>query len=214
LPDAGAGIRVVLIDHHAIFRRGLSDILDRESDIEVVGEAARTEEGLNRVAEVNPDVVIVAVRLPGVSGIEATRRLLATSSKRRVVMLTASDQPEDVEQAILAGASGYVVKDAGPSEIASAIRAAAAGESHLSPRIAAGVLNRFREEHPSGGLDLTARERPILTQMAEGRSNPEIAEALGISVQTVKGHVSSLMEKLGASNRTQAAVEAVRRGLV
>jgi DNA-binding NarL/FixJ family response regulator len=212
--EARADIRVVLVDHHAIFRRGIRGVLDREDGIAVVGEAADAQDGLEQTAKLDPDIVLMAVRLPGVSGIEATQRLLASATDCRVVMLTASDRPEDIEQAILAGASGYVVKDAGPREIASAIRTTAAGESHLSPRIAATILKRFRDKHPPAGPDLTARERPILELLADGRSNPEIAEGLGISVQTVKEHVSRLLEKLGAENRTQAAAEAVRRGLV
>jgi two-component system, NarL family, response regulator LiaR len=206
-------IRVLLVDHHAIFRRGLIELLEREDGVAVAGEAASADEARQEVARTEPDVVLMAGRLPDASGAEATRRLVRDSSAR-VVMLTASDRAEDVEQAIMAGALAYVVKDSAPAEIANAIRSAMDGESYLSPRIAAGMLARFRAEHPEPDVLLTPREVPVLEQIVEGRSNPEIAEALGISVQTVKEHVASLMEKLGVENRTQAAVQAVRRRLV
>jgi DNA-binding NarL/FixJ family response regulator len=211
--EQSAPISVVLVDDHAIFRRGLAELFAKVDGISVSGEAGDANEAVERAGELHPDVVLMAVRLPGTSGIEATGDVLAASPGSRVVMLTASHEVDDAERSIVAGASGYVLKEAPIEQITAAVRAAAAGLSPLSPAIASGMMERLRVEG-GGDLDLTDRELAVLRLMADGRSNPEIATELEISVQTVKGHVSRLLEKLGAENRTQAAVEAVRKGLV
>jgi DNA-binding NarL/FixJ family response regulator len=207
-------ISVVLVDGHAIFRHGLADLLDSVDGITVLGEAENARQAVERAGELSPDIVLMAVRLPGTSGIKATGEVLAASPASRVVMLTASKELSDAERSIVAGASGYVLKQAPIEEIATAIRAAAAGHSPLSPAIASGMLERIRVEEREQDITLTDREGAVLELMVGGRSNPEIAAELEISVQTVKGHVSRLLEKLEAENRTQAAVAAVRRGLV
>jgi NarL family two-component system response regulator LiaR len=209
----GPGPRVLIVDDHAVFRGALRDLLEADG-CEVVGEAEAGEEGIARARELAPDLVIMDVTLRGASGIEATSRLRAELPATRVVMLSASDGFGDAEQAILAGACGYLLKDSSVDAIAAGVRAAAEGESPLSPRIAAEFLRRYRDHRALAERSpLTEREGAVLHLMINGRSNPEIAAELAISKQTVKNHVSSVLGKLGVENRTQAAAEAVRRGL-
>lgn len=219
-PDAPpAGIRVLIVDHHALFRRGLREHLEG-SGVDVVGVAEDPAGAVALAAETEPDVVLMEIRMPGGSGIETTRRLLGAVPGARVLMLTIAADEDVVAKAIMAGACGYVLKDAGGDEILAAIAAAAGGESALSPRIASALIERVREREPppaSQGGDgpmLTQREREVLSLIVEGRENNEIAVELVISPETVKSHVSSILEKLEADNRVQAAVAAVRAGLV
>jgi DNA-binding NarL/FixJ family response regulator len=210
----GGGRRVVVVDHHAIFRTALRNLLD-ENGFDVVGEAQDGDQGVDLAHELRPDVVAMAVILPGISGIEATRRLVALTPESRVVMLTASDDIAHVDEAILAGAVGYLLKDDPADRIAAAMRAAAEGESVFSPKIASQLV--WRASNGQSEPDqprLTHRELEVLELMAEGRENSEIASELSISVETVKNHVSSVLAKLEAVNRTEAAVQAVRRGLL
>jgi DNA-binding NarL/FixJ family response regulator len=213
-----AGIRVLIVDDHALFRRGLREHLET-SGLDVVGEAEDAAGALALCVETEPEVVLMDISMPGGSGIDATRRLRAAVPDTRVLMLTVSTEEEVVVEAIMAGACGYLLKDAEGAQILAAIAAAAGGGGALSPRIAALLIDRVRERSqppPSDGDDrakLTAREREVLSLVVEGRDNTEIAAELVISPETVKTHVSSLLSKLEADNRVQAAVKAVRAGL-
>jgi DNA-binding NarL/FixJ family response regulator len=212
-------VSVVVVDDHDIFRRGLSTLLSQYGGLEVAGEASDGEKAVRLVTALAPDVVVMDLNLPGISGTEATRRLAANVPHTRVLVLTISANDRDVTEAVLAGASGYLLKDASIDEIVRGIRAAAAGESLISPPIATTLLERLR--HAEGGAvtvdehaELTKRELEVLRLMAAGRDNAEIAEALFISPQTVKNHVSNILRKLQLENRIQAAVLAVRKGIV
>lgn len=198
-----------------MFRHGIGKLLE-EAGFRVAGEAHSAEQAVARAVELTPDVVVMAVRLRGASGIEATRRIREAVAETRVLMLTNSIDSADTDGAIRAGACGYVLKDDSSEEIVAAVRAAAAGESPLSPRIAWSLLGHLRAEPANNGArpKLTARERHVLELLAAGRRNTQIAEDLSISVHTVKRHVSHLFAKLEVENRTQAAVEATRRGLL
>jgi len=185
----------------------------------VVEEAADGERAVRVVARVKPDVVLMDLRLPQASGVEATRRILERLPGTHVLVLTISDAERDVTDAILAGARGYLLKESTLEEIMAGIRSAAVGQSTLSPRIAARVLDRLRALEQSGRVregeaDLTERELEILGLMAVGKDNAEIGDKLVIITQTVKNHVSSILAKLRLENRVQAAVHAVRRGIV
>jgi DNA-binding NarL/FixJ family response regulator len=208
-------IAVLLVDEDAMFRHGIRELLE-EVGFLIAGEARSAEEAVAQAVELAPDVVLMAVRLRGASGIEATRRIREAVPEARVLMLTNSIDSADSDGAIRAGACGYVLKDDSPQQIVAAIRAAAAGESPLSPRIVAGLLGHLRGEAVNDGAkpELTARERNVLELLVAGCRNTEIAEDLSISVYTVKRHVSHLFTKLEVENRTQAAVEATRRGLL
>jgi DNA-binding NarL/FixJ family response regulator len=212
-------ISVVVVDDHDVFRDGLVRLLAEREDISVVGDAADGERALRLVERLAPDVVVMDLNLPGLSGIEAIRRLAAIAPQSRVLVLTISVADSDVVEAIMAGACGYLLKDASIDEIVSGVRAAAAGESLLSPRIATGLLERLRDLADDGDSaerhgELTERELEVLGLVAKGMDNAEIAEALVISPQTAKNHVSNILAKLQLENRIQAAVHAVRRGLV
>jgi NarL family two-component system response regulator LiaR len=209
-------IRTILVDDHDLFRRGLRELLE-EQDIAVVGEADDGEEGIRLARHASPDVVVLDLHMPRMDGVTATRRLREAVPSARVLVLTVSEDDEAAVRALLAGASGYLVKDASISEIAAAVRAAAAGDVPLSPRIGSGVVERLRSSGAaeSGRHDeLSERELEVLGLIAEGRDNSEIAATLVISPQTVKAHVSSILAKLGVENRVQAAVYAVRNRLV
>ncbi|MGZ5354971.1 MAG: response regulator [Solirubrobacterales bacterium] len=218
-----AGVRVLIADHHALFRRGLREHLEA-SGLEVVGEVEDAAGAVGLSVETEPDVILMEISMPGGSGIEATKSLLGAVPGVRVLMLTIAAEEDVVAEAIMAGACGYVLKDAGGDEIVAAIAAAARGESALSPRIASALIERVREREPErepprtapggGSPSLTRREREVLSLIVDGKENHEIAVELVISLETVKTHVSSILEKLEADNRVQAAVAAVRAGLV
>jgi DNA-binding NarL/FixJ family response regulator len=208
---------VMLVDDHRLFREGLREILEEEG-FPVVGEAESAAGAVAIAAERKPAVVLMDLEMPGGSGIEATRRLAERCPDSRVVVLTVSAEEADVVEAVQAGACGYLLKDASVEEIAAGVQAAVEGDSLLSPRVTADLLERVREAPAPrplpGEPKLTERERDVLRLVSQGRGNPEIAKELGISEQTVKTHVSSLLEKLGVDNRIQAAVYAVRNGLI
>jgi DNA-binding NarL/FixJ family response regulator len=216
---ADAAHSVMIVDDHRLFRQGLRDLL-RESGFKVTGEAENAADAVALAAETKPDVALMDINMPGSSGIDATRRLGLVSPATRVVMLTVSPDEGDVAAAVAAGACGYLLKDASVQDVASSVRAAAAGESLLSPRIAADLLARMREAPPPQEVpeeerpQLTEREQETLRMIVEGKGNAEIAEELVISEQTVKNHVSSVLAKLEVDNRIQAAVYAVRERLV
>jgi DNA-binding NarL/FixJ family response regulator len=209
--------RVVIIDDHELFRGGLVQLLE-ERGIVVVGESGLAADGIRQVGEVHPDVVLMDLSMPGMSGIEATQRLSASAPLVRVLVLTVSADERSVTDALLAGACGYLVKDAPIDQIVEGIRAAARGESSISPRIASQLIRRMREpaevEPTRLGTELTPRELEVLKLLSRGVDNPGIARTLHLSQHTVKNHVSSILVKLQVENRLQAAVRAVRSGLV
>jgi DNA-binding NarL/FixJ family response regulator len=214
----GDRLRVLLVDDHDLFRTGLRNLLE-EQGVQVVGEAASGSDALRIVREIAPDVVVMDLNMPGMSGVEATREITAIAPLTRVVVLTISDQDDDVMDAIVAGACGYLVKDSSIEELMRGINAAAIGESLISPPIASKVLQRMRAVTLDQGAEtiraeLSDRELDVLRLIANGKDNSEIAEALHISPKTVKNHISNILMKLQIDNRIQAAVYAVRSGIV
>jgi len=212
-------IRLLLVDDHAFFRSGLRAILAEFDTVEVVGEAANGEAAIPLIERRRPDVVIMDLNMPGASGAEATRQIRQLSPRTEVVMLTVSAAEDDIVEALEAGAAGYLLKDAQGDEILRAVTAAAHGGSVLTPAVARTVVERARRMRaggvaPDALAELSERERDVLHLLAEGKDNAEIAAELFVSVATVKHDVSTLLAKLGASNRLQAAVKAVRSGLL
>jgi DNA-binding NarL/FixJ family response regulator len=208
-------LRVVVADDHPAFRRGLVRLLRRQG-IEVVADVTNGEAAIRAVEELAPDVVVMDLNMPGMSGLEATRRVTELSPASPVLVLSVSAQEVDVTEAILAGAMGYVLKDGPVEEVVEGIRAAAVGHSVISPRIAMILMQRARDTLAAPGVraHLSAREREVLALMAEGQSNYEIAENLVLSRSTVRRHISNILRKLQVENRVQAAVHAVRNHLV
>ena len=213
--------RVLLVDDHALFRRGLARMLEAQG-VNVVGEAPTGEAGVKLAEELRPDVVVMDLQMPGMGGVAATAEVLKRLPAAQVLVLTISVEQSQVLDALLAGATGYLLKDAEGAEIVAGIRSAAAGDAMISPRIAGKLVERLREvddrtvDAPEAEEDnhLTERESEILRLIASGMDNAAIADQLIISPKTVKNHVASILEKLGLENRIQAAVYAVRRGLV
>jgi DNA-binding NarL/FixJ family response regulator len=206
-------IRVLLADDHAVVRQGLRTFLDLQEDIEVVAEAADGEAAVAGAARHDPDVILLDLVMPVLDGVGALRQLVG--GRARVIVLTSFGDDDKLFAALRAGATGYLLKDVEPAELVKAIRSAHGGDSPLSPAIATRVV----EEIAHGGApaevdDLTPRERDVLLLIARGRSNKVIALELGVAEKTVKTHVSHILGKLGLSDRTQAALYAVRRGLV
>ncbi len=214
-----ASPRVVLVDDHDLFRTGLRNLLE-EQNVQVVGECDNGTDALRAVRELAPDVVVMDLNMPGISGVEATRQISMIAPLTRVLVLTISDQDSDVMDAILAGACGYLLKDASIAELMQGIQAAAIGESLVSPTIATKVLQRVRATSASHrGADtiqseLSDREIQVLKLIANGNDNAMIAGELHISPKTVKNHISNILMKLQIDNRIQAAVYAVRSGIV
>ena len=211
--------RVLLVDDHDLFRTGLKTLLE-EQGIRVVGEAANGQTALRMVSELAPEVVIMDLNMPGLSGVATTREVTSLSPLTRVVVLTISSDDNDVMDAVMAGACGYLLKDSSIHDLVGGIRAAAAGESLISPQIAAKVLQRLRAQGTSADVaekvtaELSDREIEVLKLIANGKDNAEIARELFISPKTVKNHISNILMKLQIENRIQAAVYAVRSGLV
>lgn len=207
-------VRVVLVDDHHIVRRGLRSFLDSFDDISVIGEAANGEELLAKVEAWLPDVVLMDLLMPGgMTGIETTQKLRTVSPHTQVVVLTAFTDEARVIAALRVGAIGYVRKDAAPDLLLSAVRGAALGRSVLDPKIAGAVLQELLEQSTIEP-GLTERETEVLRQLAHGRTNRAIAEALVISEETVKTHVGNILAKLHLAHRTQAALYALKQGLV
>ncbi|MCX5014696.1 MULTISPECIES: response regulator transcription factor [unclassified Streptomyces] len=209
-----SGIRVLLVDDHQVVRRGLRTFLEVQEDIEVVGEASDGEEGIARAEELRPDVILMDIKMPGTDGIEALRRLRELANPARVLIVTSFTEQRTVVPALRAGAAGYVYKDIDPDALAGAIRSVHAGHVLLQPEVAE-VLLAQEDQSSSAGRpgSLTDREREVLGLIADGRSNREIARALVLSEKTVKTHVSNILMKLDLSDRTQAALWAVRHGI-
>ena len=214
-------IRVLLVDDQALVRSGFRLILETREDLEVVGEAEDGREAVELARKLSPDVILMDVRMPNVDGVEATRRLSALGSPARVLILTTFDLDEYVYEAIRAGASGFLLKDVQPAQLVEAIRVVAAGEALLAPDRHAAAARPLRRPAPGRPTApppelarLTERELEILTLMADGLSNAELAERLFLSETTVKTHVSSVLRKLELRDRVQAVVLAHRAGLV
>ena len=207
-------IRVVLADDHAVVRQGLRTFLDLQDDIEVVAEAADGQTAVGATLRTDPDVVLLDLVMPGLDGVGVLARLRERDARARVIVLTSFGDDDKLFAALRAGAAGYLLKDVEPSELVRAIRSAHAGQSPLSPAVA----TRIVEEVAHGGAavfgELTFRELDVLTLIARGRSNKVIARELGVAEKTVKTHVSHILGKLGLTDRTQAALYAVRQGLV
>ena len=204
-------IRVFLLDDHEIVRRGLRELFETDEEFEVVGEAATVEETLRRVPPTKPDVAILDVRLPDGSGIEACRDLRAATPDLRCLMLTSFADDNALFSAILAGASGYVLKQIKGADLLTAVRRVAAGESLIDPALTASVVDRLRGNQEDEKLRrLTAQERRILHLIAEGKTNRQIGEEMFLAEKTVKNYVSNLLAKMGFSRRTEAAVYATR----
>ena len=211
-------IRVVVADDEELVRTGLRMILGAEEGLDVVGEATNGEEALRLVVELEPDVVLLDIRMPVLDGLETTRRLQAGDSTVKVVILTTFDSDRHVYEALRAGASGFLLKDAPASHLVSAIHAAAAGDAVLAPSVTRRVVDELTRRQAPDGIErmseLTQREREVLGLMAVGRSNAEIAEHLVIGEGTVKTHVARILMKLGVRDRLQAVVLAYQAGAV
>jgi DNA-binding NarL/FixJ family response regulator len=211
-------LRVVLVDDHPVYREGLARLLS-QSGVEVVAQAGNGPDALSIVEAAAPDVVVMDLNMPGMSGVDVTRKLVQRNPASKVLVVSVSAQEEDVTEAILAGASGYVLKDGPVEEVVAGIQAAANGESLISPRIATMLLRKMRLDGPSemdppATTPLSERELQVLRLVAEGKGNQEISEALYIGQSTVRNHISSILMKLQVENRVQAAVRAVRDRIV
>jgi DNA-binding NarL/FixJ family response regulator len=218
---AGEPIRVLVVDDHALFRRGLEMVLSQESDIEVVGEAGDGAEAVELAAQLLPDIVLMDVRMPRRSGIEACTAIKDVVPSAKIVMLTISDDEADLYDAIKAGASGYLLKEISIDEVAAAIRSVSGGQSLISPSMASKLLTEFatmikkgdeRQQLPAPRL--TDRELEVLKLVAKGLNNRDIAKELFISENTVKNHIRNILEKLQLHSRMEAVVYAVREKLL
>lgn len=217
-------VRVLLVDDHAVMRAGFRMILDAEDDLVVVGEAGNGADAVAAASALRPDVICMDVQMPGMDGLEATRRIVADpASTAVVVVVTTFDRDDYLFQALQAGASGFLLKNAGPEELVTAVRVAAAGDGLLAPAVTKRVIERFAASAPPdapaamppspAAALLTERETEVLRLLADARSNAEIATALYIGEATVKTHVSNVLQKLGARDRVAAVVYAHRHGL-
>jgi two-component system NarL family response regulator len=214
-------LKVLVVDDHALFRRGLQMVLEQEDDIDVIGEAADGAEAVAKAQELMPDVVLMDVRMPKRSGIEATQEIKDLLPHAKILMLTISDEEADLYDAIKAGASGYLLKEISIEEVADAIRSVWAGQSRISPSMASKLLNEFaaiskrgEERRQVPAPRLTEREMEVLGLVAEGLNNREIGVRLFISENTVKNHIRNILEKLHLHSRMEAVVYAVREKLL
>ncbi len=213
-------IRVLLVDDHALFCAGVAGLLGAQVDLEVVGEAGDGEEALAKAKELMPDVILMDLFMPGMSGLEATRRISEAFPYVKIVVLTVSEEDEDVFEAIKAGAHGYLVKKIQPEPLIQAVRGAFRGEAPISRATATKILKEFGRLARSGPgreplhQNLSPREREVLERLVKGATNKEIASSLTISENTVKNHLKNILEKLHLENRVQAATYALREGLI
>jgi DNA-binding NarL/FixJ family response regulator len=212
-------IRVLVADDHALFRQALKSVLEGEEGLELVGEAGEGEEAVRMATELVPDVILMDVHMPKLEGIEAARKINAELPTTKIVMLTVSDEQEDLFEAIKAGASGYLLKEVDPGEIANAVREIHAGHSLLSPAVASMLVSEFaalskRADAKALRPNLTARELEVLRLAADGLTNRQIGRRLGISENTVKNHIRNVLEKLHLHTRMEAVLYAVREQLI
>ena len=210
-------IRIVIADDHAVVRQGTRSLLERENDMEVVGEAGDGEEAIRIIDQLKPDVAILDIAMPKLNGVEVTRQIKPRHPSLAILVLTAYDDDEYVFALLEAGAAGYLLKDVDSREVVDAVRAVYAGESVLHPVIARKVVSRFRPPSIETGKDkpgivLSEREMEVLKLAARGMSNSDIADKLFINVRTAQGHLSSIFNKLGVGSRTEAVFQAVKRG--
>jgi two-component system NarL family response regulator len=205
MPEA---IRILVVDDHHVVRQGLVALLNIMPGIEVVGQAADGAEAIRLYRELNPDITLMDLQLPGISGVEAIRRIRQEAPSARFIVLTTFDGDEDIYRALEAGARAYLLKGMTVDELTSAIKAVHAGKTRIAPNIAEKLAERM------SGQTLTAREQDVLERIAAGRSNKEIASDLEISEATVKTHINSLLGKLGVGDRTHAATVAIQRGII
>jgi len=201
-------IRVMVVDDHAIVRQGISDVLAAEDDIEIVASVKSGEEAVSLAAELHPNVTLMDLSMPGMDGVEATRRIIEAAPRVKIVMLTSFAEPQHVNAALDAGAVGYLPKDAESDEIGRAVRAANRGEAPFSSRAAGALLSRRAQRRP--GEDLTPREREILDLVGQGLANKQISRRLNIKEKTVKAHLTNVFQRIGVSDRTSAALWAAR----
>ena len=220
-PSRGEGLRVLIADDHAVFRRGLEMVLETEDGIEVVGEATDGEQAVAKVQELMPDVVLMDVRMPKRSGIEAAKEIKELAPHVKILMLTISDEEADLYESIKAGASGYLLKEISTEEVADAIRSVDAGHSRISPAMASKLLAEFtamskrsEDRQPVPPPRLTEREIEVLRLVAKGLVNRDIAGELFISENTVKNHIRNILEKLQLHSRMEAVIYAVREKIV
>ncbi|NLG08260.1 MAG: response regulator transcription factor [Deinococcales bacterium] len=213
--------RLLLCDDHAMFRQGLKSILETEEDFRVIGEASTGREAVRYALETRPDVVLMDIQMPELDGVAATKAILAEQPDIPVIILTMYRQDRYVFEAVKVGARGYMLKDAGADELVDSIRRVAAGETLLNAEMAASILEEFHKlgdldlpSHPEHTIsELTEREEDILRLLAQGSTNQEIADALGVSEKTVRNRLSEIFSKLRLNNRTQAALYALREGI-
>lgn len=207
-------IRILLADDHAMVRKGFRLILEGQPDMEIAGEAANGREAVELAEKIHPDVVVMDVAMPELNGIEATRRLMSAAPRARVLALSMHKDSVYVREILRAGARGYLLKDSIDTELVNAVRAVARGDGYLSPGVSDAVLSDYRR-HVSNPLDLlTSREREVLQMIAEGKTNKEIATALGLSVYTVDAHRGKIMEKLNLHSTSELVRFALRNGLI
>jgi len=206
-------IKVLIVDDHAVLRQGLRLILREASDLNVVGEAASGMEAVERTKILAPDIVLLDIQLPDISGVEVARQIRSVRPEARILMLTVSDRSDDLLGALKAGARGYLLKNASAEEVLEAIRRVAAGEAVLPPELTARLIDELAKPEPTSET-LTDREIEVLQYLAQGFGNKEIAAALAISENTVKTHVRHILAKLNVRSRAEAAAYAVRTGLV
>jgi len=213
-------IRVLLVDDHALFRRGIASILAAERGFEVVGEAANGLEAFDRARELMPDVILMDIFMPGANGLEATRRIKEALPYVKIVMLTVSEEDQNLFEAIKSGAQGYLLKKIEPQELFTMLKGVVQGDAPISRTMAGKILGEFARQArraavtPLPGADLSVREKEVLELVTQGKSNKEIAVALAIAENTVKNHLKNILEKLHLENRVQAATFALREGLV
>lgn len=210
-------VTVLIVDDHAVVRKGVRGYLEAQPDIAIASEAASGEEAVRLAADHVPDVVLMDLLMPGMNGVEATRRIRRVSPRSQVVVLTSYHEDVHIFPAIKAGALSYLLKDVDPEELAAAVRAAARGEAVLHPHVATRVMQELRgnrRDAPNAFAELTDREMEVMRLVAEGLSNAQIAERLVLSEKTVKGYVSNILSKLHLADRTQAAVFAWREGMM
>jgi DNA-binding NarL/FixJ family response regulator len=210
-------IHVLIADDHPLFREGMHGLLDSVAETEVVGEATTGAEAITQAKALQPDVILMDIKMPGVNGIEATRQIVAASPHISILMVSMLEDDESVFAAMRAGARGYVLKGANQAEILRAIRAVASGEAIFGPGIAKRVLGFFAAARPNVPArvfpELSERERELLALIAQGRANQEIAEQLGLTLKTVRNHVSNIFSKLQVADRAQAVIRAREAGL-